>query len=217
MSEVASSTSNIKRPLRDPFLHKFILDILHKAGQDLKQRLGVEHDKLRARLKFITRGEPYDMDPSIVKVHDECKELLSEDEWAQITGFVDQKLHDWTALWCQSPSKAKRKKYSTKAKLKEDKQVDSAKVRELVEAFARGPPFTTTNGEQLNRLYRAMAAYAYCAKPKFAFNVAFEELCTIKAGPDSVRVTNAAYNAMEPSRRAARIMARASSTSETFD
>lgn len=216
MSEAnTSSTSNIKRPVRDSFLPKFILDILHKAGQDLKKRLGVEHDQLRARLNYVTRGEPYDLDASIVKVHDECKELLSEDEWAQITGFVDQKLQDWMALWCQSPSK--RKKFSTKAKMKEDKQVDNAKVRELVEAFARGPPFTTTNGEQLNRLYRAMAAYAYCAKPKFAFNVAFEELCAIKAGSDSVQVTNAAYSAMEPSRRAARIMARASSTLGPID
>ena len=55
------------------------------------------------------------------------------------------------------------------------------RVRSLAARFNEGPKEDVSTMRQLGLLSRSMAACAYSERPIFAFNVAFDALCAIKA------------------------------------
>lgn len=77
-------------------------------------------------------------------------------------------------------------------KMPKGRKVDSPQkawldfTKKLAEDFAQGPPEDSTQKlRSMGKLDAVLAAYAYSIRPIFAYNIAFNTLCMIKAEPSN--------------------------------
>ena len=160
---------------RDPKLGEFILDHLFDAGRKIQDEEIKRYDGLKPR--FF--GDDQDLRRPWEKM-----QLWVNDsspvgpDLALIQKHIDSHIKEWQAIASRTSKKstpwAKGKAHATK----------SAQVQydELARSYAAGPGISPdsllASAADIERL---KASYAYTKKPKFAWSVAFQALCHIKA------------------------------------
>ena len=165
-------------PSRPPKLGKFVLDALLDHGKNIWRK----YDKKYQTLKLGTHSGPNDID--ILRPYEEAKSGLTGPHLEQLEilkKHVQKCRSDWTGLgkFSGAPSQSAKARADVK-----DKR--GSAVATIQKEFATGPP-----PESMTALYRLVrgsrmvkeikASYAYSLGGKFAFEVAFRDICSLKA------------------------------------
>jgi RNA-dependent RNA polymerase len=174
-----SQRGNVKR---DKSLAPFVLDSLRSFGEDLASAFLGEYEKLSSQpgaSKFTTPDRHlFEPHQRIVRKLTEMKSLpgantseLIVEAWRELR-MIESHVDQMKAQWSSLPT-PKKKPGSTR----------NGEIEALRMKFASGPdvPHLSLLGDI--PAIRASYAYRQCRpeNPKFAFAMAFEELCKIKA------------------------------------
>jgi RNA-dependent RNA polymerase len=181
LPEEASSTANLILLKRPPGLGPFILDTLLRFGAQLANQHLVNFDRLLETVdqrKDDDLLQPYKVATAIASQASAAKYDGYSLELTAIKSHVDAVFRLWTAAASSGSQDSSRYKSPTKKR-------DSAKTkidpwREVARAYAEGP--TNSKMSIIPNIDAVTASYAYTFHtPKFAFSVAFKDLCSIKA------------------------------------
>lgn len=201
---VADRDSNY--PRRSSRLGKFILDTLVDEGKKLSEEQKAKFESETKDLALEHNKPDPDIEQCWKRYSD--NKLLAE-EVAAVKAFVENIYARWLDHWMGTPSRSKR--YQSAAKNKEAMQKSMHFVRALAAEFNAGPPpGAAPNLHELELLprVRACAAYRLGSSRSFAFAVAFDELCAIKAGACGLAPTTKTFdNAKRIPRSIARLLA----------
>ncbi|KAI0348335.1 hypothetical protein BDW22DRAFT_1350519 [Trametopsis cervina] len=160
---------------RDKGLPKFILDQLLVAGKKLSDGHLSKYENLGKHFQ-----ERRHLDPVILEVYNRYKAIPAfEAELQAVEKFVDHCRTKWQMIWLpKSPSK--RAALRGKHNKKQTRQPEQQKIRALVAEY-RQATMDAPILRETGALATVAASYAYKQGPRFAFNVAFEEIAGIKA------------------------------------
>lgn len=167
-------------PIRPARLGKFALDALLDHGKKL---WGEYNDKYKT-LKSNTLSRPND--PDLLRPYEEAKSGFTSPPHSEqleiLLKHVKKCRSDWARLgqFAQSPA-------SSNARARADeKQRRSSAVANIKKEFATGPPpesmidlYSQYRGSTMVKEIKA--SFAYSLGEKFAFEVAFHDLCSLKA------------------------------------
>lgn len=169
------------RPIRPAGLGKFVLDALLDHGKKIWE----DHDLKYEKLRSLTLGRSND--PDLLRPYEEAESsftsLPCSDELKILKEHVKKCRSEWARLGEYSRTPA-----STNAKARADaKQKKGSTIANIRNAFVAGPPpESITNllclypgGARMVR--ETKASYAYSLGEKFALEVAFRDICSLKA------------------------------------
>ena len=161
---------------RDRALGEFIIDYLFDAGRKMQDEEIKRYDSLKPRF--------FGNDQDLLRPWKKVQLWLNDSspitpDLALIQKHVDDHIKEWQAITQRTSSKSTP---WAKNKARVSKSAAQAQYDELARSYAAGPEIPvdsllacTANVERLK------ASCAYTAKPKFAWSVAFQALCHIKA------------------------------------
>ncbi|EKM61658.1 uncharacterized protein PHACADRAFT_135496 [Phanerochaete carnosa HHB-10118-sp] len=172
----SSLAGNPRRPLRKEGLGRFVLEQLQDAAKEIE-------GNVKKRCETQLSGLAVKKDADIVALWKQYSDVpLLQDETAAVRDFVNDCYQKWLSIWGRSPSKRDRVFYGSKKEAQESRSKNDASRRAVAAEFNEGPdPARTSVLRKLGLLDKAMAACAYAAGRKFAFDVAFTQLTLIKA------------------------------------
>lgn len=168
------------RPVRPARLGKFVLDALLDHGKQIWEDYDAKYKDLRSK----TSSGP--KDPDLLRRYEEAQSCFTGSPHLEqleiLKRHVKKCRSDWARLGGFSRAPA-----SPNAKARADaKQKQGAVVGDIKKEFAAGPP-----QESIPDLYRQLdgsrivrdikASVAYSLGEKFALEVAFHDLCSLKA------------------------------------
>jgi RNA-dependent RNA polymerase len=150
---------------RASHLPKFILDELLFAGRKLVDQYLQKYDKNR----------PAANNTHISKLHERMESHPGLKEEVQAVKDFVKSCHDrWNQIWVSEKPGV--------PKSKEKKKQETDEVWQLVVDYMHGPPEEKTSLlRATNSLTAVAASYAYSLAAKFAFTVAFRDICALKA------------------------------------
>ncbi len=161
---------------RNQALGEFILDYLFAAGQKMQDDEIKRYDGRKPRF--------FGNDEDLLQPWKKMKQWIGDSspvgaDLALIKAHVDAHIKEWRAITGRT---SKQSTPSAKRKAGVVHPSAQAQYDELARSYAAGPEIapgsllaSSANIEQLK------ASCAYAAKPNFAWNVAFQTLCHIKA------------------------------------
>ena len=169
------------RPTRSPQLGKFVLDVLLEHGRKIWDKHQAKYEKLRPR----SSGLPND--PDLLRPYEEAKSGFTNPPYSEELKILEQHVKKRRSDWANLGGSA-RPPVSQNAKARADtKQKQSSAVASIRNNFKTGPP-----PEQIPNLYslprgarmvkEIKASLAYMLGEKFALEVAFQDICALKAG-----------------------------------
>lgn len=169
------------RPVRPARLGQFVLDALLDHGKKIWEDHNVKYEKL----KLKTRGGPNDHD--LLRPYEEAKACFTSPPHSEQLEALRQHVQKCRSAWAGLGGFA-RSSASPNAKARADaKQRQGSMVLNIRKQFATGPP-----PEQIPDLYllprgarmvkEIKASVAYSLGEKFALEVAFRDICALKAG-----------------------------------
>lgn len=201
--------SNIPERPRD--LGQFILDELLTKGKKIRDAL---------LQRYETHEKPKDDRSECMTAPCLKARRCVKEEVDAVETFVEACLDDWKQI--HAPGKKDQNQEagtSTGAARKASTHSNAARLlllRSLAARFNEGPTEGAETLQQLGLLREVVAACAYSHRPIFAFNVAFDALCTIRAEHSGQLVpltqTFAGYMSMSSSAR--RVLARVAAPPE---
>ena len=175
---------------RNPRLGPFILDELFAAGRKMRDEQIVRYDSLRHQASFW-------IDDDLAQPWRRVKPWLGDSSpVARDLKAIQQHVNDHILKWqsitamARTPSKH-RSSTKGKAKVSAPEKPVRAQYEELARLFADGPDISSDSLlASFTDIKRLKASCAYVSKPTFAWSMAFQTLCHIKAAAQgSVAVT----------------------------
>ena len=169
------------RCTRPPRLGKFVLDALLEHGKKIWEDHGSKYEKLKSRIS----NTPNDID--LLRPYEEAKTAFTTPPYSEqleiLTGHVRKCRSDWAGL-----GRFARTPLGPDAKARaEAKQQQGSVVTNIKKEYAAGPPpesivdlYSLPRG--LRTVKEVKASFAYSLGGKFAFEVAFRDICALKAG-----------------------------------
>ena len=169
------------RPIRPTRLGKFVLDVLLEHGEKIWKNHHAKYEKLKPRSSDLPN------DPDLLRPCEEAKSGFTNPPYSEELEILEQHVRKCRSDWANLGGLA-RSPVSQNAKAKADtKQKQSSAVASIRNKFKTGPP-----PEQIPNLYslprgarmvkEIKASLAYKSGEKFALEVAFREICALKAG-----------------------------------
>ena len=180
LSKNGDDSSETPRLSRPPQLGTFVLDALLDHGKKIWQDYDETYRELRSRIPNAPR------DHDILRPYEEAKTCFTTDprsgELDILMKHVKKCRSDWAGLGSFARAPA-----SPNAKAQADaKQKQGSAVASIKKEFATGPPpesipalYSEPNGSRMVREIKA--SFAYFLGEKFAFEVAFHDICALKA------------------------------------
>lgn len=154
---------------------RFILEILVQTGQTIQTEMLKKYNELAANK---IDEDPVLLQPwTSISSMDEVKEI--SDAVAALQEFVKQCSEEWGTLWANN--RAKESRFATAKQHKEQKRTAQQAKHDFVARFAKEPLEECRLLRKLSVLDQVKASYAYSLNPTFAYNVAWQTLCKIKA------------------------------------
>ena len=181
LSKDGDDSRDGSRPIRPARLGKFVLDALLEHGKKIWEDRHVKYEKLRPK---TSSGHK---DPELLRPYEEAKSGFTDPRYSEQLEILEQHVRkcrsDWASLGGFARSSA-----SPNAKARADtKQRQGLVVADIRKKFKTGPP-----PEQIPNLYsiprgarmvkEIKASLAYKLGEKFALEVAYQEICALKAG-----------------------------------
>jgi len=168
-------------PTRPPELGRFVLDILLEHGRKIWDKHHAKYKKLRPR------GSGLPNDPDLLRPYEEAESGFTNPPYLEELKILEQHVWKCRSDWAKLGGFA-RPPVSQNAKARADtKQKQSSAVASIRKNFKTGPP-----PEQIPNLYslprgarmvkEIKASLAYMSGEKFALEVAFQDICALKAG-----------------------------------
>jgi len=168
------------RPIRPPRLGKFVLDALLEHGKKIWESHNTKYENLRSK----TPSGPND--PDLLLPYEEAKSGFTSPPYSEqleiLRKHVRKCRSDWASLarFARSPA-------SPNAKARADtQQKQSSAVADIRKQFTTGPPaelipqiYSLPRGSRM--VGEVKASLAYSLGEKFALEVAFRDICALKA------------------------------------
>ncbi|TBU58167.1 RNA dependent RNA polymerase-domain-containing protein [Dichomitus squalens] len=176
---------------RDRRLGQFILDELFAAGRKMRDEQITRYDRLKSHASFS-------MDDDLLRPWKRVRPWLGDSspvarDLEAIQRHVEKHIERWRAITANARTPFKRGSSSAKDKAtgSESGKGAQAQYNDLARSFATGPDISPdTLLASIASIAELKASCAYTLKPGFAWSVAFQALCHIKAGAQgSVAVT----------------------------
>lgn len=178
LSKDGDESQDCHRPAR---LGKFVLDALLEHGKKIWEEHNIKYAELRSR----TPNGPNDYD--LLRPYEEAKAGFTSPPHSEqleiLMEHVQKCRSDWAALggFARSPA-------GPNAKARADtKQKQSSVIANIRKQFTTGPPpelmldlYSLPRGSRMVREIKA--SFAYSLGEKFGFEVAFHDICALKAG-----------------------------------
>jgi RNA-dependent RNA polymerase len=168
------------RPIRPARLGKFVLDDLLDHGK----RIWEDYDAKYQTLKSKTFSRPND--PDLLRPYEEAKSGFTSPPHSEQLEILKKHVQKCKADW-GNLRKFSRSPASPNARAQADaKQKKSSAVADIKKEFATGPPPESIvdlySGYRGSRMVKEIkASFAYSLGEKFAFAVAFHDICSLKA------------------------------------
>ncbi|KAF9652836.1 hypothetical protein BDM02DRAFT_3108435 [Thelephora ganbajun] len=201
------------RPVRPARLGEFVLDALLEHGKKIWKDHNDKYKKLRSRM--IT-------DHDLLRPYEEARACFTSPPHSEQLMILERHVQGCRSDWAGLGSSA-RAPASPNAKARADtKQKQSLTVAKIRKQFATGPPpeqmldiYSFPRGSRMVREIKA--SFAYLLGERFALEVAFHDICALKASAnegeypvhgkfrDTLMVSSSVarrYNAQNASRRA---------------
>ncbi|KAI8980566.1 RNA dependent RNA polymerase-domain-containing protein [Trametes punicea] len=179
------SCNNPVRLFRPPEFGPFILDELLEAGKATRDVLLSRYDKLKELAGF--RDDKAD-DADLLRPYRNASLLIENpifsSDLALIQGHVASHIKRWQRLAGESDSRTNSTPLRSRGRsARSARSGDQRKKwKDLAHSFASGPEIREDSPLLLVGDVAAIkASWAYAEKPKFAWTVAFQSLCRIKA------------------------------------
>lgn len=153
---------------------RFILEILVQTGQTVRTEMLTKYDQLAANK---IDEDPALLQPWMNTSSIEVKEIA--DAVTALQNFVDKCSEEWGTLW--AINRAKDPRFVSAKQHKEQKRTAQQAKNNFVARFAKEPLEECRLLCKMNVLDQVKASYAYSVNPTFAYNVAWQTLCKIKA------------------------------------
>ncbi|KAI0701242.1 RNA dependent RNA polymerase-domain-containing protein [Cerioporus squamosus] len=198
---------------RSAGLGRFVLDELLQAGHEMRK------EKLKKYDELTTFGYN-EKDPDLVAPYNRVLSLMHhetfKDDLALIGEHIEKHIERWQTLSGESSRAPKTPSRRGKAPATVGNSGKSLRALwdELAPSFAAGPEISKDSPlAAIGDLELLKASWAYAQKPKFAWRVAFQALCRIKASTrnpvavtgefaDMMSITSSAGRVLEQSRLA---------------
>jgi hypothetical protein len=162
---------------RSKSLGIFILDSLVTAGDDLRKRHLKAYDQF---LKRLDERPDHDLTKPFKDARAVAERMKKDhyprfsSELEAVIAHVDEVRTRYQRHWATSD-----KTSSSRAKKGSNRKDLDAATADIARQFAEGPP--DSNNFMTPNLAAIKASYAYTLSMKFAFSMAYRDLCTIKA------------------------------------
>lgn len=153
---------------------RFILEILVQTGQTIQTEMLKKYNQLAANK---IDEDPALLQPWMSTSSIEVKEIA--DAVTALQNFVDKCNEEWGTLW--AINRAKEPRFGSAKQHKEQKRTAQQAKHDFVARFAQEPLEECRLLRKLGVLDQVKASYAYSLNPTFAYNVAWQTLCKIKA------------------------------------
>ncbi|RDX50511.1 hypothetical protein OH76DRAFT_1348782 [Lentinus brumalis] len=194
-------------------LDRFVLDDLLIAGEKMRDQKLKQYDEL-ASIRW------WDVDTDLTAPYDRVCSLMHHetfhDDLALVEEHIDIHIEKWRIIAGESSTAPKTPSRRGKAPARVGKSGKSVRALwdELSRSFAAGPELAKDSPlVAIGDLELLKASWAYKKKAKFAWKVAFQALCRIKASTrnpvaltgefaDMMSISNAAGRVLEQSRQA---------------
>ena len=175
------------RPVRPARLGKFVLDALLEHGKKIWEDHDAKYEKLR--LKTCNRSN----DPVLLRPFEEAKSGFTSPPYLEQLEILLQHVRkcrsDWAALggFARSPASPNAKARAAA------KQKQGSTVANIRKRFAEGPPperiqdlYSLPRGAKMVKEIKA--SYAYTLGERFALEVAFRDICSLKSSDEQYSV-----------------------------
>jgi RNA-dependent RNA polymerase len=183
LKEEESGWSNLSPLLnREGYLGPFILDTLIQFGDQLSNQHLVNFDRL---LKAVDQRSDYDL----LQPHKDATVIASQISDGGYDGYsrgleaiechVKKMYIKWTDTTASESQSSSPRRSPTKGRDAYKPKGDA--WRKVARAYVEGPTDPSTSVIPNVNAVKASFAYAYYKNPKFAFTVAYKDLCAIKA------------------------------------
>jgi RNA-dependent RNA polymerase len=162
-------------------LAPFILEALQRIGEKAADSFLIKYQNLRNPTPRIGSGL-WTQDGDLLKPYQRIMEILSEMESLHVGEFLREARRELKMV--EDHVKTRREEWSMAFRTRKAPSTTNAEVAALRQRFASGPdvPHLSLLGDV--PAIRASYAYRQCSptRARFAFAMALEELCRIKAG-----------------------------------
>ncbi|KAI0327690.1 hypothetical protein GY45DRAFT_1256557 [Cubamyces sp. BRFM 1775] len=200
------SVANAVPLRRAPNLPRFVLEVLQEVGEQMRDDLLARYDTLCGGVGL------HDNDPDLLYPYEQAAKLSDHPVIGPQLGIIRKHVEDHIVQWqktaresgSSSPSRARR----AKGKAARSSAVSEKKRwRDLGQSFANGPQLPPDSPlVLLGSVEAILASCAYKMKPRFAWSVAFQPLCKIKATRQgSIGITGNFADSMSMSSSAVRV------------
>ncbi|KAI0756131.1 RNA dependent RNA polymerase-domain-containing protein [Daedaleopsis nitida] len=175
---------NVAELRRSHSAGQFILDALRKEGRRMRDEQIKRYDSLGSTLHNWSDVK----DPDLVRPFDRARRHLDapafRHDFERIKAHIEEHIGKWQKVTSESrrtpPTPSKRE--NAKAASKNLKKQRREKWDTLVREFAAGPVLAEGSPlADIGDIELLKASWAYDMKPNFAWKVAFQALCRIKA------------------------------------
>ncbi|KAH9885398.1 RNA dependent RNA polymerase-domain-containing protein [Cubamyces lactineus] len=197
---------------RPPTLPRFVLEVLQESGEDMRDKLLSSYDALRENAGLR------DNDPDLLQPYAQAATLSDHPVFGPHLTIIKEHVRAHILQWQNaareskpsSPSKARRAKARSSAR--SSAMSEKKRWRDLGQSFASGPQVPPDSPlVLLGSIEAIVASCAYTMNAKFAWSVAFQPLCKIKAArqgsigmaghfADSMAISSSAVRVFEQSR-----------------
>ena len=174
------------RTALSPASNRFILDVLMRKGEEVRNRHLKKYEENKARVVGAGGMDP-DLATPIARVMERIgQQNPIRDELIKLEAHVEKARHAWRAYW--GGKSGRRTVVWSKAQKSTDKLVNARRIEELRNEFASGPDhdeigtLLALDPCLVSKLKASIAARTGGGfSDKFAFSMAYEHLLTIKA------------------------------------
>lgn len=181
LSKDGDGSGGCHRPSR---LGKFVLDALLDHGKKIWERQNVKYKTLRSR----SFGKPNDHE--LLRPYEEAMAGFTSPPHSEqlriLKEHIDKCRRDWAGLGGSRPPASQNAKALVAARQKQ-----SSTVANIRKEFVTGPPpelipdlYSLPRG--LKMVKEIKASYAYFLGEKFGLEVAFHDICALKASADEM-------------------------------
>ena len=181
LSKDGDNSREGSRPIRPARLGKFVLDALLEHGKKIWENHHVKYEKLRPK----TSNRPND--PDLLQPYEEAKNSFTDSPHLEQLEILEQHVRKCRSDWANLAGFA-RSPISPNGKARADtKQKQSSVVANIQNEFKTGPlpeqiPVLYSLPRGAKMVKEIKASLAYKLGEKFALEVAFQEICALKAG-----------------------------------
>lgn len=185
---------NVVKLKREHGLGRFVLDELMAAGKRMRDAQLVRYDGLLQAASFGYKEQ----DPELLEPYQKVQELMDDpdfrddpkyQDFGRIKAHIDDHIRRWQRITSESklnPMTPSKRASASSSKASRAGSTSSAKSKRekyeaLARSFAAGPEIAKNSPFMLVDIELLKASWAYAEKPNFAWKVAFQALCRIKA------------------------------------